>query len=130
MDQKAHETTERRLENLIFYHFEIQNKFVYYILAIDAACIAFAINFTKDIKITYHEIPLGMAILFWGISFFSGIVQVENTEVSIQANIKILTAYSKGKEPSDYVNSEYDRTSQRGVKYRKHQNWCMLIGAI
>jgi len=130
MDQKAHETTERRLENLVFYHFDIQNKFVYYILAINAACIAFTINFVKEVKLTQHEIPLGLAILFWGISFYSGIVQVENAEVSIQLNIKKLEANTKGKEPSDYVKSESDRTSKKGAKYRKYQNWCILIGAI
>ena len=130
MDENAHETTERRLENLIFYHFDIQNKFVYYILAINAACIAFTINFAKDVNITCHEIPLGFAILFWGISFYSGIVQVENTEVSIQANIKKLEAASKGQEPSDYIKSESNRTIKKGVKYRKYQNWCILIGAL
>jgi hypothetical protein len=130
MDEKSHETTERRLENLVFHRFEVQNKIVYYLLAINAACIGFTVNFTKDLTLTYKEIPIGLAILLWLLSFYFGIAQIQNHEVAIQLNINELAAYVKQEKISDYVKNEQILLSIRGRKLRKYQNFLMLFGVI
>lgn len=49
-----------------------QNKYVYFLLAIAAASIAFAITQTNDAFLGWHQLPLALATFFWAFSFYCG----------------------------------------------------------
>ena len=50
-----------------------QSKYIYYIIALNVGALAFAINLTKDSKLAFTQIPLGLAVIFWSLSICSGI---------------------------------------------------------
>jgi hypothetical protein len=50
-----------------------QDKYTYFLLAVTASAVAFAIQKTDDVIITYSLLPLGVAIIFWGFSFYFGV---------------------------------------------------------
>ena len=47
----------------------VQDKYTYFLLAIAAAAVAYAIKLTTDSTLSFSKIPIGIAILFWGLSF-------------------------------------------------------------
>jgi len=53
-------------------HREAQNKYAYFLLAVAASAIALSLKRTTNLKITYSMIPLALAVLSWGFSFFCG----------------------------------------------------------
>jgi hypothetical protein len=130
MDKESFDTTERRLENLVFHRFDVQNKIVYYLLAVNAACIGFTINFTKDVLLTNKELTLGLAVIFGGMSFYFGIVQIQNHENAIQLNINELAAYVKMEQVSEHLKIKQITLSKKGAKFRKCQNWFLLFGVL
>jgi hypothetical protein len=130
MDKTSFETTERRLENLVFHRFDVQNKYVYYILAIDATCIGFTVNFTKGVLLSYKDLPLGLSVLLWLISFCYGIFQIQNHEMAMQLNIKELSAYVKQEKVSEDLQIQQKNLSFKGSKFRKYQNGTLLLGVI
>ncbi|MBD1365783.1 hypothetical protein IDJ77_18345 [Mucilaginibacter sp. ZT4R22] len=125
MDNNSREITERRMEALVFSHRDMQDRFVYYLLAINAGCIAFAVNLTKDYKLSTNEVPLGVSVIFWSISFYSGIVQIQNIEVSTQLNIKKLQCYLSNTGVPDWIETKVKETIHKGVIYRSLQNWAI-----
>jgi len=62
--------------------YEFQEKFIYYILAIDATCIGFDLNFVKDEKLSWQIIPFTVSILLWAVSFYMGIKGLQLSELS------------------------------------------------
>mgnify|MGYP001396360630 CR=1 FL=1 len=60
-------------QQIIKEHKERQEKFVYYLIALAVSCIGFAVYNTLDVKMKLIQIPLGLAVLSWGMSVFCGI---------------------------------------------------------
>jgi hypothetical protein len=60
-------------QQIIKEHKERQEKFVYYLIALAVSCLGFAVYNTLDAKLKLIQIPLGLAVLSWGISVFCGI---------------------------------------------------------
>ena len=50
-----------------------QNQYVYFIIGLDAAAIAYAIGKTDQRIFEWPLLPLGLAIIAWGISLYAGI---------------------------------------------------------
>lgn len=51
---------------------EAQNNYTYFLLAASAAAISLALTQTQGAIIRLAHIPLGLAVLSWGLSFFCG----------------------------------------------------------
>jgi hypothetical protein len=94
MDPERKKSIDEKLHDRAKYLDEFQTKFNYYILAINAACIGFAISFTKESSLSMFLVPLAFAIIMWGISFYLGIRELQLTELSLILNFKILEAQS------------------------------------
>ena len=71
-----------------------QNKYSYFILAAAGAAIAFAINQTQGSSISYSQIPLTVAVLCWGLSFFFGCRQLAYVSSTLLANAELLKVES------------------------------------
>lgn len=67
-----------------------QEKYTYFLLAVTASAVAFAIQKTDGLKITYSLIPLGGAVLLWGLSFYFGVKNLLFVQNAIGANYSLL----------------------------------------
>lgn len=68
-------TLEQRFE-LIKHYREAQSKYMYFIMAIDAAAIGYTVSAPLPDNITYTYLFLILAIIAWGISFISGCLYI------------------------------------------------------
>lgn len=92
MDKEKRNLLEEKLRGLIASHKSIIEKFVYYILAINAACIVFAINKTQSLPIGYDKFCLLAALLFWLISFCLGLINIKCNQLATTVNMELLTS--------------------------------------
>jgi hypothetical protein len=67
-----------------------QDKYTYFLLAVTASAVAFAVQKTSGLKITYSLVPLAFAVLLWGVSFFFGCKNLLWVSASISANYSLL----------------------------------------
>ncbi len=49
-----------------------RDKHTYFLLAASASAIAFAITQTRTLGVSWSQVPLALAVLFWGLSFYFG----------------------------------------------------------
>lgn len=49
-----------------------KDKYTYFLLAASASAIAFSITQTKTVSISWSQLPLGFAVICWGLSFYFG----------------------------------------------------------
>ncbi|MFY7964940.1 MAG: hypothetical protein ACOVO1_08590 [Chitinophagaceae bacterium] len=56
-----------------------QEKFIYYLIALCVASIAFAVHQTNNKQLAFTQIPLGVAVICWGISIYSGFKFIAKT---------------------------------------------------
>ncbi len=71
-------------------HHEEQNKYVYFLLAVSASAIAFSVQKTEGAILSYSMIPLGVAVLSWVISFYSGCERLVWLQAALRANFGLL----------------------------------------
>jgi hypothetical protein len=67
-----------------------QDKYVYFLLAVAASAIAFSTQITKELVFSYTLIPLGLAVLAWALSFFSGCRTIQYVNSNTFANFELL----------------------------------------
>ncbi len=92
-----------------------QDKYTYFLLAITASAIAFSIQKTETLKITYSLIPLGFAVLVWGISFYFGVKSILYVQSCIYTNYGLLQL-KNGIHPKQPQNLELVEAAIDGVK--------------
>lgn len=66
------------------------HKYTYFLLAVSAAAVAYAIKLTTGSILSYSMLPLGLAILNWGLSFYSGCRQLNYVHSYIFTNFELL----------------------------------------
>lgn len=64
---------EEEKRELRKYFREQQEKYNYYIIALCVAAIGYSIHFTMGEALKWSQIPLGLAIVFWGVSIYCGL---------------------------------------------------------
>jgi hypothetical protein len=121
---------ESRLEKLVFAAKAISEKYVYYLLAIDAACVGFSINQSKNLSLTFYHIPLALSIVFWSLSFWYGLNQISKFERQIDLNIIQLKSIIIGAPLSNKDNVELYNIQGKIANDRKRQNLCFAIGVV
>ncbi len=76
-----------------------QQRFAYYIVAVNIACIAYCIDKSLDIRIELINLPLGASILLFAISTFLGLRFIKIVLSSYASDIDIKTI-QKGVNPT------------------------------
>jgi hypothetical protein len=66
---------------------EQQEKFTYYVIALCVAAIGYSVHATMGQTITISMVPLGIAVLFWGLSIFTGFRFISYTIAHLYTNI-------------------------------------------
>lgn len=119
----------------------IQDKFTYFLLAVAASAIAFSIQKISDRIITESLMLLGVALLFWGISFYFGCLNIKYVSSTIYANYGLIqTKNGKNKEipnnqqyiaaAAEGIESAMQSNAQKAGKYSNWQFKMLIWGAI
>ncbi len=75
-----------------------QDKYTYFLLAVTASAVAFSVQKTSGLKLVWPMLPMGFAVLLWGISFYFGCKNLIWVQTSIYANYSLLQLH-KGVHP-------------------------------
>ena len=122
-----------------------QEKLTYYIIGLDVAAIGFAVHRTSDMALSISQIPLGIALLCWGISIIYGFSSLKFVLGALASNHEFFEV-QKGKHPdvgshperikaaTDGIKSAMERNSNRAEKFFNSQNiyfeWGILFFII
>lgn len=68
------------------------HQFDYLLLAVAASAIALAVNDTRQARLTYDMLPLGVAVCLWGLSFFAGCRRQVFVIATYKANLQSMSA--------------------------------------
>ncbi|WP_429191223.1 hypothetical protein [Aeromonas veronii] len=66
-----------------------QDKYVYFLLAAVGAAIGFAMNQTQGMSLALSQIPLGISVLTWGLSFFFGCFHLKYVNATLFTNFEM-----------------------------------------
>lgn len=93
---------------------EQQEKYIYYLIALSVAAIAFAVNNTLGEPISWSQLPLGLSVILWGISIYCGLSSLQYLIGSLIANMDLINekrAQSpKATEIQDAISDVSDKT--------------------
>jgi len=82
--------TEQEMLELHKQHREGQSKYTYFLLAVAASAVAFAVQKTSGARLSWPMIPLGLAALSWGLSFYCGCKNLLWVQTAIYTNYSLL----------------------------------------
>ena len=120
---------------------EGQNKYTYFIFSITIASIAFAINISSNLALSYYHIPLGIALLSWSYSIYSGFKYIRLVHSTLYANVHYLRALRgemqeiqsnpATQEPIIIgITQAMENNSEEGSKSSERQLKFFFIGAL
>ena len=87
---------------------EAQNKYAYFLLAAAGTAIALALNQTQGAALHLSQVPLAVAILSWGLSFFFGYRHLAYVSSTLYSNAQHFRA-ERGQHPA--VGSDPQRVA-------------------
>jgi len=106
--------TEQRILELYKQHREGHSKYTYFLLAAAASAVAFAVQKTSGEKLSCSMIPLGLATISWGLSFYCGCKSLLWAQAVILANYDLLQLKS-GTHPEQPPHPQLSQAAEEGV---------------
>lgn len=100
---------------------EAQAKYTYFLLAVAASAIALAIKRTTGMPLDWQQIPLGIAVLCWGVSFFAGCRNRAYFSSTIYANVALLQLQD-GTHPNIPDHPQLVQAAAEGVRLAANEN--------
>jgi hypothetical protein len=94
---------------------ESQNKYVYFLLASNVAMIGFALKQTSGLALTIYQIPLGISVVLWGLSFMFGCKHVQYVNSSLYSNSKILSIEEGNDRETKYYSPDMIHMAVSGI---------------
>jgi len=98
-----------------------QEKYTYYIIALCIAAIGFSVHKTTGLPLKWIQIPLGIAILSWGISIYCGLKFISYVISTLYANNAYLDII-QGKNPDIGVQPQKIEAATKGIKQAMESN--------
>ncbi|MFA5783066.1 MAG: hypothetical protein WC868_12440 [Bacteroidales bacterium] len=98
-----------------------QEKYTYYIIALCIAAIGFSIHKTTSLPLKLGQIPLGIAILTWGVSIYCGLKNIHYVLSTLYANIAYLEI-AQGKDPDIGTHPQKIKAATEGIKRAMESN--------
>lgn len=122
-------------------HRDHQNRYAYFLLAASASAIVLSVNNTAESALSYFQIPLGLAVLCWGLSFFFGCRYLNYVGSTLFANMALFkvergTDKRVGNHPemiqtaSEGIREAMESNSEKASFYAKGQFRFLITGAI
>ncbi len=100
---------------------ESQSKYTYFLLAAAGASIGFSLNQTQGLAITWSQLPLGIAILCWGVSFFCGCRYLEYVSSTLYSNAEMLRIV-EGQHPDVGSHPQMVQAASAGIRQAMAKN--------
>jgi hypothetical protein len=94
---------------------EKQEKYIYYLIALSVSAIGFSIYKTENKTLTYSQIPLALAVIFWSISIFCGLKFLKYIISNLYANNDYYEII-KGRHPITGKNPELIQIGVEGFQ--------------
>jgi ABC-type transport system involved in multi-copper enzyme maturation permease subunit len=120
---------------------EKQEKYIYYLIALSVSAIGFSIYKTENQSLTYSQIPLALAVIFWSVSIFCGLKFLKYVINNLYANNDYFEI-TKGRHPSIGNNPDLIKSGIKGFqeameinskamkRYFKFQSYLFYFGII
>ncbi len=120
---------------------DAQMRYAYFLLAASGAAIGLAVNQTRTAALRWAEMPLGVAVTMWGLSFFFGCRHLAYVGSTLYANVELLRV-QRGKHPdvgshpemiaaaSDGIRAGIQTNADRGSRYARWQFRLLIAGAL
>ena len=117
-------------------HRDLYVKFSFYLLAVTGAAVGFALNQTRGAVLAWSQIPLGLAMVSWSLSFNFGIRQLRNVLTTLHANMLLLAVQSDHDMPewtnvpqaSEILRERIEQHGKRAGRFHTWQVQALLIG--
>ena len=77
---------------------DTQHQQVYFLLGAAGAAIALAVNQTHDAALSWSQIPLGLAVISWGLSFYFGCMNRKWVAAGLHSNATLYDVHA-GRNP-------------------------------
>jgi len=118
-----------------------QDKYAYFLLAAAGAAIGLAVNQTQGSALCWSQIPLGIAVLCWSLSFIFGCKHLAYVNANLYANAELMKV-ERGENPTvgrhpqmisaarEGIQQAFDANSERTNRYSLWQFRILVIGAI
>jgi hypothetical protein len=119
---------------------ESQNRYTYFLLATAGAAIGLAVTQTRGAAIALSQVPLGCAVLCWGISFASGCRHLAYVLSNLYANMELLRVQNgthplAGNHPqiieaaSEGIRSALESNNEKASRWARWQFRFLVAGA-
>jgi len=129
------------LREIIELYQTASQKLLYFSLAADGAAIGLALNQTQSAPIVWSQIPLAIAVLCWGLSFFSGVRYQHYVNSNLLANIHLLQNELgqhplTGNDPlkvvaaDKFIRESMERSIKRGSTFAGWHYRLLIMGSI
>jgi len=69
---------------------DTQSRYVYFLLGVAGAAIAFAVTQTREAALSWSQVPLGAAVVLWAASFYAGCRNIVWVTAGLRANAELL----------------------------------------
>ena len=119
-------------------HRDLYVKLSFYLLAVTGAAVGFALNQTRGNVLAWSQIPLGLAMVSWALSFNFGIRQLRNVLTTLHANMLLLAIKSDHDIPEwmNFLEAPKilkERVEQHGKRAGEFHVWqvkALLMGML
>lgn len=98
-----------------------QSKYTYFLLAAAGASIGFSLNQTQGLAIAWSQLPLGLAIACWGLSFFCGCRYIEHVSSTLYSNAEMLQVV-EGQHPEVGSHIQLVQAASAGIRQAMAEN--------
>ena len=120
-------TNDERNTELYKRHGASAEKYVYYLVALTVAAIAYSIDITKDDRLSIETIFILLAIISWGFSFFFGSRYIIESIKLIKMNMEHFT--KKPEEKAAHYELLVAKSNKTG-DFNTRQLWSFGIGIV
>jgi len=99
-----------------------EDKYSYFLLAAVGAAIGFALNQTNGKALSYSQIPLGIGLFFWSLSFYCGCKHLNYVFLNVYVNFKLFQV-QKGEHPDVGNHPQAVQTASEGILNAMESNF-------
>jgi len=113
--------TDKRLLEVYRQFRTSQEKYIYFLLAADASAIAYALNRAEGRSLSLFLIPWGIALLFWGLSFYFGCMHIMYLTSNLFANVNLIEV-QQGEHPDAGQHPQVINAAAKGIQSAMEYN--------
>ena len=118
-----------------------QEKYIYYLIALSVTAIGFAVHKTSGVSMKWIQLPLGLSVLAWGLSIFTGLKFLGYSISALYTNNAYFEVI-KGNDPmvgnhlqkkkiaTDTLLEVMKKNSDTASKYAEWQNRLFYSGVV